>query len=226
MKKIIVTIDGYASCGKSTLARDAAAKLGYKYIDSGAMYRAVTYYFLKKNVAPEDPDQVAVALQQIHLNFSYDPNTGEQITHLNGEAVEKAIRKPEVSNYVSQVSAIKAVRQKLVEQQQQLGREKGIVMDGRDIGTVVFPNAELKIFLKASEEVRLDRRCEELEHKGQSLNKEEIQKNLIERDYIDSTRSESPLQQASDAIVLDNSQMTLEEQANWVYERAMEVIKS
>lgn len=225
MKKIIVTIDGYASCGKSTLARDVAAKLGYKYIDTGAMYRAVTYYFLNKNVDPEDTDQVKEALQNIHLNFSYDPKTGKQITHLNGEAVEKAIRQSTISNYVSQVSAIKEVRQKLVEQQQKLGREKGIVMDGRDIGTVVFPDAELKIFLTASEEVRLERRYEELEQKGQSLTKAEIEKNLAERDYIDTTREESPLQQASDAIVLDNSQMTIKEQACWVYERAMEVIK-
>ena len=192
-KKIVIAIDGFSSCGKSTFAKEIAARIGYVFIDTGAMYRAVTLYGLRHG-AVQDGD-------------------------LNGENVEKRIRSIEVSDLVSKVSGIAAVREQLVRQQQQLGRQKGIVMDGRDIGTVVFPDAELKIFMTADPAIRAQRRYKELEVKGEKVSLEEVERNLRERDHADQTRAVSPLRQAEDAVVLDNSHMTLPEQMDWVMRR-------
>ncbi|MBP9075731.1 MAG: (d)CMP kinase [Haliscomenobacter sp.] len=210
MSEIIIAIDGYSSCGKSTLARALAAELTYVYIDSGAMYRAVTLFFLEHGIRMDHKPSVDAALEQIHIDFQY----GQEglVTLLNGENVEEGIRSMAVAAKVSPVATIPEVRRALVRQQQALGRGKQIVMDGRDIGTVVFPHAELKIFLTASLEERVRRRSLQLLRKGLSVPDEEIRKNLLERDYIDSTRSDSPLMKAPDAVVLDNTNLTEEEQ--------------
>ena len=215
MDKIIIAIDGYSSCGKSTLAKGMAARLGYMYIDSGAMYRAVTLFFLRHQISLQDEEQVRKALNEINISFN-----AQNHTILNGEDVESEIRRMSVSNYVSQVSAIPIVRRAMVRQQQAMGRGKGIVMDGRDIGTVVFPEAELKIFLTADPEIRVQRRFDELKNKGQKSSLEEVRQNLRHRDHIDSTREDSPLLQAPDAVVIDNSYMAREEQLEYALELA------
>lgn len=215
MERIIIAIDGYSSCGKSTLAKAIAARLGYAYVDSGAMYRAVTLYFLHHHIPLDDAPAIEEALHNIHIDFHYNPILQRNETWLNGESVEEAIRSLEVSNLVSPVSAIKSVRTTMVHLQRKAGKNKGIVMDGRDIGTNVFPNAEIKIFMTASPEIRAQRRFDELKAKGQHHTPEEIQYNLAERDRIDTTRSENPLIQASDALVLDNSLMNEQEQLEW-----------
>lgn len=227
MKKIIIAIDGYSSSGKSTMARALASKLGYRYIDSGAMYRAVTLYALQHNMINADGtvciDALINELPNIHIDFAPQQD-GKQHTLLNGRDVEKEIRTMEVSSHVSAVSVIPAVRHKLVSLQQEMGREKGIVMDGRDIGTTVFPDAELKIFVNASAETRAERRYRELLDKGQQVNYQEVLDNVRNRDHIDSTRAESPLRRADDAIDIDNSGMTLEEQNQWLETKVNAVI--
>lgn len=215
--KITVAIDGYSSCGKSTLAKQLAAALQYSYVDTGAMYRAVTLYFIRNQVDLFHPEQVNNALANINIEFKLNPNTNQQDTYLNGENIESEIRvNPRVASVVSDVSAISEVRRFLVKQQQQMGKLKGIVMDGRDIGTVVFPDAELKLFVTADPMVRAKRRFDELVEKGQTTTIEEVLANLEKRDHIDSNRADSPLMQATDAIVLDNSNLTREEQFEWV----------
>lgn len=223
MKKINIAVDGFSSCGKSTLAKQLAKQLGYVFIDSGAMYRGITLYFLKHAVDIQNPDQVANALKNISLRFAVNDALAKNDLLLNGTNVEAAIRTLEISNMVSPVAAIEAVRTFAVAQQQEMGKEKGVVMDGRDIGTTVFPKAELKIFVTASAEERVNRRYQELTAAGMQVTKEEVQKNLLERDAIDSTRAVSPLRQAADAIVLDNTFLTREQQLaqalQWAQER-------
>lgn len=216
MKQIIIAIDGYSSCGKSTLAKALAKSLRYAYVDTGAMYRAVTLYFLDNNIDINDLEEVRSALNKIELHFEHTP-TGNHI-FLNGKDVENEIRTMRISEMVSPVSTISIVRRAMVAQQQQMGKRKGIVMDGRDIGTVVFPNAELKIFLTADTEIRTQRRYDELKAKGQEATFEEIKNNLTERDLIDSNRADSPLRQAEDAILIDNSYLTPDEQLQKVME--------
>ncbi|OWY26208.1 cytidylate kinase [Sphingobacteriales bacterium TSM_CSM] len=225
-QQINIAIDGHASCGKSTLAKAIARQLGYTYIDSGAMYRAVTLYFLRHPELDFSclPD-VETALQNVTISFTYNPETGMSETLLNGENVENDIRGREVSSLVSQISTIAEVRRFLVKQQQELGKNKGVVMDGRDIGTVVFPDAELKIFLTANLEVRAQRRYSELVAKGQQVTLEEVKQNLQERDITDSTREITPLLQAPDAILIDNSYITREEQLQLVLELVNKKIK-
>lgn len=222
MKPIIIAIDGFSSSGKSTMARQLAATVGYRYIDSGAMYRAVTLYALEHNLIADDgtPDAAAItaALPEIRIDFALQPD-GTQHTMLNGEDVEKEIRRLRVSNAVSPVSAIPEVRHALVRMQQALGASRGIVMDGRDIGTVVFPDAELKIFVDASAETRAQRRFREMIDKGQAVTYSDVLANVVHRDHIDSTRAESPLRRADDAISLDNSDMTVEEQDAWLLDQ-------
>jgi cytidylate kinase len=216
MNKIIIAIDGYSSCGKSTIAKGLAKVLGYTFIDSGAMYRAASLYFLENNIAflPENRDEQAInkALDSIQILFVLNPNTGIQETFLNGTNVENEIRKLYVANHVSKVSTISAVRKSLVGKQQAMGNKKGIVMDGRDIGTVVFPDAELKLFVTADADIRAQRRQLELELKGETLALETIKQNLLERDFIDSTRADSPLKKAADAIEIDTSFLNPEQQ--------------
>lgn len=215
--KIIIAVDGYSSSGKSSMAKALARTIGYRYIDSGAMYRAVTLYGLRHGMVADgkvDEDALVAALPEIKIDFRVAD--GKQRTLLNGEDVEDEIREMTVSNNVSPVSTIPAVRHALVEMQQAFGEEKGIVMDGRDIGTTVFPNAEMKVFVNASAETRAQRRFLELQGKGVDTTYEEVLKNVIERDHIDSTRKESPLRQAEDAICLDNSDMTIAEQDEWL----------
>jgi cytidylate kinase len=223
MKKIIITLDGYSSCGKSTLAKQMAAHLNYVFIDSGAMYRAITLYFIRHRIDVTNSDAVIEALAHIHLTFILNEQTGRADMYLNNENVEEEIRGLEVSNNVSQVAALEPVRIFSVAQQQLMGTQKGIVMDGRDIGTAVFPEAELKIFVTASPEVRVERRYQELAAKDPAITKAEIQANLEMRDHIDSTREFSPLKQAHDALVLDNSSLTRDEQLelalSWAQER-------
>lgn len=223
MKKIIITLDGYSSCGKSTLAKQMAAHLNYVFIDSGAMYRAITLYFIRHRIDVTNSDAVIEALAHIHLAFILNEQTGRADMYLNNENVEEEIRGLEVSNNVSQVAALEPVRIFSVAQQQLMGTQKGIVMDGRDIGTAVFPEAELKIFVTASPEVRVERRYQELIAKDPAITKAEIQANLEMRDHIDSTREFSPLKQAHDALVLDNSSLTRDEQLelalSWAQER-------
>lgn len=215
--KITVAIDGYSSCGKSTLAKQLAAALGYSYVDTGAMYRAVTLYFIRNQVDLYHPEQIHQALQHIKIVFGINPVSGQQETLLNDENIENEIRvNPRVASAVSDVSAISEVRRFLVKQQQELGKLKGIVMDGRDIGTVVFPDAELKLFVTADPKVRAQRRLDELHEKGQNTTFEEVLANLEKRDHIDSNRADSPLKQADDAVVLDNSNLTKDEQFEWV----------
>lgn len=222
MKKIIVAIDGYSSCGKSTMAKTLARKIGYTYIDSGAMYRAVTLFALEKGIitgSDVDAPGLEKRLNEIKITFSTDKETGSNITELNGKDVERRIRTLEVSSHVSAIAALPFIRTFLTAQQRSLGEKKGIVMDGRDIGTTVFPDAELKIFVTASAEVRARRRYDELQAKGERTSYEEIIENVKQRDYIDTHREVSPLTQAPDAVVLDNSFMTLKQQDEWLMEQ-------
>jgi CMP/dCMP kinase len=212
MKKITIAIDGYSSCGKSTMAKQLAAQLGYVFIDSGAMYRAITLYFLQENIALQDSALVDQALQNVHLSFVWHQEKLQSEICLNGLNVASEIREMSVASKVSEVAALPAVRHFAVAQQQKMGLEKGIVMDGRDIGTVVFPDAELKIFVTASIEVRSQRRYDELKQSNPHITLDEVKDNLQARDFIDSTRKESPLRQADDAILLDNSHISREEQ--------------
>jgi CMP/dCMP kinase len=224
-KKIVIAIDGHSSCGKSTLAKSLARELGYVYIDSGAMYRAVTLYALRNGWIEEgrvDRDKLVKGLDQIRITFHWDEETEKNTTFLNGENVEDKIRQMEVSQYVSPVSTIAGVRREMVKQQRENGKNKGIVMDGRDIGTVVFPDAELKIFMTASPEIRAQRRYTELKEKGTEVDYEDILKNVLERDTIDSGRKESPLRKADDAVVLDNSFLSRDEQLKWSLDRVKE----
>lgn len=216
MKKIIITIDGYSSCGKSTLARQLAGQLNYLYIDSGAMYRAITLYFIQQQVDWSKTDAVNNALNNIQLEFIYNQISGQSDMFLNGENVEQMIREMLVAEKVSEVAAIREVREFAVAQQQKMGTGKGIVMDGRDIGTVVFPHAELKIFMTADPAIRVERRFKELYQKNRNITLHEVKENLELRDYIDANREVSPLRKAEDAIVLDNSQLTTEEQLQLV----------
>ena len=221
-KKIIIAIDGHSSCGKSTVAREIARKLDYIFIDTGAMYRAVTLYCLRNNTIVNgivNTEKLVANLGNINVCFKTNPDNKQVDIWLNGENVEEEIRQLDVSQNVSPVAAVAEVRHLLVALQQEMGHAKGIVMDGRDIGTVVFPNAELKIFMTAGTEVRARRRFDELTAKGVQVSYEEIKANIIERDRYDETREESPLRKADDAIVLDNSNMTREEQLEWVIER-------
>jgi len=224
-KRIIVAIDGFSSCGKSTLAKSLARALGYIYIDSGAMYRAVTLYALRNQWIRNgqlDTKAILDGLSLISVSFSFDPATERNTTYMNGENIEEEIRQLHVSEYVSQVSAIKEVRLAMVRLQQEMGKDKGVVMDGRDIGTVVFPGAELKIFMTADPEIRALRRFRELTLKGISVSMEEIRENIRARDFMDQNREESPLRKAEDAIILDNSFLTPEEQLLWALEKANE----
>ena len=222
--KITIAVDGFAACGKSTLAKALARELGYIYIDSGAMYRAVTLYFLDNSIDINDVAAVKAGLEKI--NISFKNIEGQNHTFLNGFDVEKEIRAMRVSDFVSPVSTISSVRRFLVACQKEMGNQKGIVMDGRDIGTVVFPDAELKLFMTASPEVRTKRRLLELESKGIfDYTYEQVQKNLTERDHIDSTRSDSPLKKADDAIVIDNSDLSTEQQLKLALSMAREVIE-
>ncbi|MBR5984667.1 MAG: (d)CMP kinase [Bacteroidales bacterium] len=227
-KKITIAVDGFSSCGKSTLAKQLAAKLGYVYIDTGAMYRAVTLYALRNNMVVDeelDTQQLISRLGDISIHFELNAN-GELQTFLNGTNVEREIRKIYVSQWVSPVAAVPEVRHVMVAQQQKMGEAKGVVMDGRDIGTTVFPNAELKIFVTADVDVRAQRRYDEMLSKGETADMAEVKQNLQERDRIDQSRSESPLRKADDAVVLDNSHITREEQLQIAYDWAMEKIKS
>lgn len=212
-KKIVIAIDGYSACGKSTTAKQVASILGYRYIDTGAMYRAVTLYFLDHHVALTNPREVSRALQQIHITFKVNSKSVSE-TFLNGLNVEREIRNMRVSENVSQVSTIKEVRQALVEQQRRMGKEKAVVMDGRDIGTVVFPTAELKLFMTADILVRAFRRQRELLDRGQLVDLDDVIDNLLQRDKIDTGRQESPLRQADDAIVIDTTHITIDEQVD------------
>lgn len=221
--KIIIAIDGQSSCGKSTLAKQLSTVLGYAYVDSGAMYRAVTLYLIRNKIALNDIDTIELALKE--LSISFINKDGVNTTLLNGEEVESEIRKMYVSEMVSPVATISTIRRAMVWQQQQMGKSKGIVMDGRDIGTVVFPTADLKLFLTADLATRTKRRFQELKEKGLPISKEEIAKNLEERDHIDSTRVDSPLKQAIDAILIDNSNLTREEQLAMVAALAKARIK-
>lgn len=227
MKKITIAIDGYSSCGKSTMAKDLAREIGYIYIDSGAMYRAVTLYCLDNGIFTEagiDVERLEKEISGLSINFQLNPETQRPMTCLNGVNVEDRIRTMEVSSHVSPIAALGFVREALVKQQQEMGKAKGIVMDGRDIGTVVFPDAELKIFVTASAEIRAQRRYDELKAKGQEASYEEILANVKERDHIDMNREVSPLRQAADAILLDNSQLTIEEQKLWLQEQYQKAI--
>lgn len=223
MKKIVIAIDGFSSCGKSTMAKDLAREIGYIYVDTGAMYRSVTLYALRNDMFGDDGkvDEARLhdAIDNIEIAFRLNDETGHPDTLLNGECVEKDIRGLEVSSKVSLIAALPFVREKLVKEQQKMGLAKGIVMDGRDIGTVVFPQAELKIFVTASAEVRAQRRYDELMAKGMPADFEDILKNVQERDYMDSHRAVSPLRKADDAIELDNSHMTIAEQKAWLMEK-------
>lgn len=235
MKKIIIAIDGHSSCGKSTMAKQLAKEIGYVYVDTGAMYRAVTLFALRNGLFPDDgikEEELKAAIEagKIEISFRFNSETGRPDTYLNGEKVEDEIRQMEVSNRVSPIAALPFVRTLLTEQQQAMGREKGIVMDGRDIGTAVFPQAEMKVFVTATAKVRAQRRYDELMKKAKTqaernaLNFEEILKNVKERDYIDSHREVAPLRQAEDALVLDNSNMTREEQSAWLLKRYKEIV--
>jgi CMP/dCMP kinase len=215
MEKIIITIDGWSSCGKSTLARQLAKKLGYVYIDSGAMYRAVTLYFLRNHVDWTDDKEVAAALENIFIDFRYNEKSQQSEIFLNDENVEYVIRDLVVAEKVSDVAAIKPVRSFAVAQQQKMGEKKGVVMDGRDIGTTVFPNAELKIFMTADPAVRVGRRFKELYEKNPNITIEEVKNNLETRDYIDSHREVSPLRKAADAVEIDNTSLTMKEQLDF-----------
>ena len=229
MKKITIAIDGFSSTGKSTLAKQLAKELEYVYVDTGAMYRAVALFAMQNNFIGADffnKELLIEALPKIQLEFKFNADLGFAEMYLNDENVEKQIRTIEVSNYVSKVAEVSQVRSKLVEQQQEMGKNKGIVMDGRDIGTVVFPNAELKIFMTASAETRAQRRFDELQQKGDNVSYEDVLKNVVERDYIDTHREDSPLIIADDAIEIDNSYLTREEQFAAVLELVNDVVKT
>ena len=229
MKKITIAIDGHSSCGKSTMAKDLARRVGYIYVDTGAMYRSVTLYALRSGLIKADGSIDTVELERqmpsIRISFQLNEETGRPDTYLNGECVEKEIRSIDVSSHVSPIAALPFVRTAMVAQQQQMGKNKGVVMDGRDIGTTVFPDAELKIFVTASARVRAQRRYDELQQKGMPADFDEILKNVEERDYIDSHREVSPLRKADDAIELDNSYMTIEEQNKWLMQQFERVAK-
>ena len=228
-QKIVIAIDGFSSCGKSTFAKAIAARLGYIFIDTGAMYRAVTLYALEQGAILDDKvDEAAVValLPEVNISFRFNAERGASDVYVNGELAEGKIRSIEVSNCVSSVSSIREVREKLVAMQQQMGRERGVVMDGRDIGTVVFPDAELKIFMTAEPKVRAERRYAELTAKGDKVTMEEILENVISRDKADMERAISPLRQAEDAVVLDNSYMTVEEQMAWFMERYEKIVNA
>lgn len=228
MKKIVIAIDGHSSSGKSTMAKELAQEIGYVYIDTGAMYRAVTLYALRQGyIQGNSINEKALEadMPRLSITFQSNPGTGKSDTFLNGEDVEKEIRGMEVANKVSLVASIGFVRKAMVAQQQVMGKEKGIVMDGRDIGTVVFPHAELKLFVTASPEVRAQRRVDELLAKGEKVSYEEVLENVKKRDFIDSTREESPLRKADDAIVLDNSNMSRAEQKAWLREKFEAYVK-
>ena len=226
MKKITIAIDGHSSCGKSTMAKELARRVGYIYVDTGAMYRAVTLYALRQGLFCDDgsirAEELEAQMPDVNISFQLNSETGQPDTYLNGECVEREIRSIEVSNHVSPIATLPFVRTAMVAQQQLIGHDKGIVMDGRDIGTTVFPDAELKIFVTASAQVRAERRFKELQQKGMPADFDEILKNVQERDYIDSHREVSPLRQAPDALLLDNSHMTIDEQNEWLMERFKE----
>jgi CMP/dCMP kinase len=227
--KIVVAIDGHSSCGKSTIAKAVAAKFGYIFIDSGAMYRAVTLYALRNNLVTDGEvkkEELISALPQINIEFRYNPILQKSDTYLNGENVEEEIRQLPVSQNVSPVATIAEVRAAMVRLQQEMGKNKGIVMDGRDIGTVVFPEAELKLFVTATAEIRAKRRFDELTAKGETVSYAEILQNVQDRDHIDSTREASPLRKAKDALVLDNSTMSREEQLKWVIGKVEERLEN
>ncbi len=223
MKKITIAIDGFSSCGKSTMAKMLAKEVGYIYVDTGAMYRAVTLFAMRNGMIASNGevnrDELKQKMQTLRVEFKLNEQTGRAETYLNGENVENEIRGMEVSSHVSAIAAIDFVRTALVEQQQRMGRDKGIVMDGRDIGTVVFPDAELKVFVTASAEIRAQRRFDELKGKGVEANFDEILNNVQQRDYIDSHREVSPLRKADDAIELDNGELTIAQQLQWLVER-------
>lgn len=219
MKKIVIAIDGYSSCGKSTTAKAVAAELGYAYIDTGAMYRAVTLYLLEHDIAFDNLSQVEQALHEMHISFKRNRKTGRNELCLDGRIREDEIRQMRISNLVSEVSSIPAVRHAMVAQQQRMGRKRGVVMDGRDIGTTVFPDAEVKVFMTAEVLTRAERRQEELAVKGEQVAVEEIVENLRKRDHLDSTRAESPLRRATDAVLLDTTHMMIDEQVDFVLER-------
>lgn len=223
MNKITIAIDGFSSTGKSTVAKQLAKALGYIYVDTGAMYRAVTFYAMDKGLINESDFNIEALIYQlpkISISFKFNEALGFAEVYLNGKNIEKKIRTLEVSSFVSKVAAISEVRQKLVEQQQKMGQDKGVVMDGRDIGTVVFPEAELKLFMTASAETRAKRRYQELLERGEQVSYEDVLANVQERDHIDSTREDSPLTKAKDAIEIDNSNMTLDEQFNKIFQLA------
>jgi len=228
LKKITIAIDGHSSTGKSTLAKQLAKALNYVYVDTGAMYRAVTFYAMQQGIISAtsfQKDTLIQQLNQIHLSFVFNEKLGYAEIYLNDVNVESVIRSIRVSNLVSQIAAVSEVRTKLVEQQKKYGIDKGVVMDGRDIGTVVFPNAELKVFMTASPEIRAQRRFSELQEKGDTTTSfEEVLKNVVERDEMDSNRADSPLMQAADALVIDNSQLTKEQQFNVILNLANERI--
>lgn len=227
MKKITIAVDGFSSCGKSTMAKDLAREVGYIYIDSGAMYRAVTLYSIENGIFNGDvidTERLKNEIGNIHITFRLNPQTGRPDTYLNGVNVENKIRTMEVSSKVSPISTLDFVREKMVEQQQAMGQEKGIIMDGRDIGTTVFPDAELKIFVTATPEIRAKRRYDELKAKGQEAGFDDILENVKQRDFIDQNREVSPLRQADDALMLDNSELTVEEQKKWLLEQFNKVV--
>ena len=228
MKKITIAIDGFSSCGKSTMAKDLAREVGYIYIDSGAMYRAVTLYSIENEIFNGDvidTEKLKEAIRDIRITCRPNPETGRPDTYLNGVNVENKIRTMGVSSKVSPISALDFVREAMVAQQQAMGKEKGIVMDGRDIGTTVFPDAELKIFVTATPEIRAQRRFDELKAKGQEGSFEEILENVKQRDYIDQHREVSPLRKADDALLLDNSNLSIEQQKEWLSEQFGKVVK-
>ncbi|WP_315318243.1 (d)CMP kinase [Segatella oris] len=229
MKKITIAIDGFSSCGKSTMAKDLAKKLGYVYVDTGAMYRAVTLYAMRNGLFNADGSVKTADLERqmskINITFKLNKRAERPDTYLNNELVENDIRTLEVSNHVSQIAAVPFIREAMVAQQQRMGKDKGVVMDGRDIGTTVFPEAELKVFVTASAEVRAQRRYDELKEKGMPADFNDILKNVQERDYIDSHREVSPLRKAPDAIELDNSHMTIAEQSAWLMEQVEQKIE-
>jgi len=225
MKKILIAIDGYSACGKSTTAKQVAANLGYGFLDTGAMYRAVTFYLLQNEIKANEIDKIKAVLPQICITFRYNTALKRNETFLNGVCVEDEIRTMQISKLVSDVSAVTEVRRFLVAQQQEMGKTKGIVAEGRDIGTVVFPQAEIKFFMTARKEVRAQRRQAELAEKGEFLSLEEILENLSKRDYIDSNREDSPLRKADDAILLDTSDLKIEEQVAFILEKAGFIIE-
>jgi cytidylate kinase len=223
MNKIVIAIDGYSGCGKSSTAKEVAKRLGYTFIDSGAMYRAAALHFLNLNLSPLRSEDVELGLKSLNISFQLNPETGKQETYLNGRNVEKEIRTMRVSERVSEVATVKEIRAELVAQQQRLGEKKGVVMDGRDIGSVVFPDAELKIFMTADVETRAKRRQLELKEKGEIVSLKEIKLNLESRDEVDSNRAESPLIKVHDAIEIDTSTLTFSEQVNQIIDLVKEV---